>query len=37
MNQIISEHGGHLRITDNKPNGTIVIIEIPYIKDRGEA
>ena len=36
VNQIISEHGGHLRITDNKPNGTIVIIEIPYIKDRGE-
>ena len=33
VNQIISEHGGHLRITDNKPKGTIVIIELPYIKE----
>ena len=32
VNQIVSEHGGHLRITDNKPKGTIVVIELPYIK-----
>jgi two-component system nitrogen regulation sensor histidine kinase NtrY len=31
-NRIIAEHKGHIRVRDNKPNGTIFTIEIP-IKD----
>ncbi len=29
VNQIISDHGGYLRIADNTPRGTIIIIELP--------
>lgn len=29
VNQIISDHGGYLRIQDNNPVGTIMIIELP--------
>ncbi len=29
VNQIVSDHGGYLRITDNQPIGTIIIIELP--------
>lgn len=28
-NRIIAEHRGYIRVTDNKPNGTIFTIEIP--------
>ena len=30
VNQIVSDHGGYLRITDNFPKGTVVAIELPY-------
>ncbi len=29
VNQIVSDHGGYLRIIDNQPEGTIVVIELP--------
>jgi len=29
VNQIVSDHGGYLRIADNQPIGTIIIIELP--------
>jgi two-component system nitrogen regulation sensor histidine kinase NtrY len=29
VNQIVSDHGGYLRIADNQPFGTILIIELP--------
>ena len=29
VNQIISDHGGYLRIQDNNPQGTVIIIELP--------
>lgn len=29
VNQIISDHGGYLRIADNEPRGTKVVIELP--------
>ncbi len=29
VNQIISDHGGYLRISDNKPRGTTIIVELP--------
>jgi len=32
VNQIISDHGGYLRIQDNQPVGTIVIIELPLLE-----
>ncbi|NRA43375.1 MAG: HAMP domain-containing protein [Oligoflexales bacterium] len=32
VNQIISDHGGYLRIVANKPFGTMIIIELPVRK-----
>lgn len=32
VNQIISDHGGYLRIQDNQPVGTVVIIELPMFE-----
>lgn len=32
VNQIISDHGGYLRIVGNKPFGTMIIIELPVGK-----
>ncbi len=32
VNQIISDHGGYLRIQDNVPVGTVVIIELPILE-----
>ena len=29
VNQIVSDHGGYLRLSDNKPRGTVVVIELP--------
>lgn len=29
VNQIVSDHGGYLRIADNQPIGTVLIIELP--------
>ncbi|SME88005.1 sensor histidine kinase [Pseudobacteriovorax antillogorgiicola] len=29
VNQIVSDHGGYLRIQDNVPEGTIVVMELP--------
>ncbi len=29
VNQIVSDHGGYLRIADNQPVGTVLIIELP--------
>lgn len=29
VNQIVTDHGGYLRIASNEPEGTIVIIELP--------
>ncbi len=29
VNQIVSDHGGYLRISDNQPIGTVIIIELP--------
>ena len=29
VNQIVSDHGGYLRIADNQPIGTVIIIELP--------
>lgn len=29
VNQIVSDHGGYLRIVDNPPQGTTVVIELP--------
>ena len=36
VNQIVSDHGGYLRINDNEPRGTIVTIELPMTGGRGE-
>lgn len=33
VNQIVSDHGGYLRIQDHEPRGTAVIIELPYKAD----
>lgn len=30
VNQIVTDHGGYLRVEDNYPSGTVVAIEIPY-------
>ncbi|RYZ58880.1 MAG: HAMP domain-containing protein [Proteobacteria bacterium] len=32
VNQIISDHGGYLRIQDNQPVGTVVVIELPMFE-----
>ena len=32
VNQIISDHGGYLRLQDNQPVGTVVIIELPMFE-----
>ena len=29
VNQVVTDHGGYLRIEDNSPTGTLVIIELP--------
>ena len=29
VNQVVTDHGGYLRIEDNSPSGTLVIIELP--------
>ena len=29
VNQIVTDHGGYLRIEDNMPTGTLVVIELP--------
>lgn len=29
VNQIISDHGGYVRVVDAKPHGTTMIIELP--------
>ncbi|MBI2601557.1 MAG: HAMP domain-containing protein [Deltaproteobacteria bacterium] len=29
VHQIITDHGGYLRLTDNHPQGTVIIIELP--------
>lgn len=29
VNQIVSDHGGYLRIADNQPIGTVIILELP--------
>ncbi|MDR1395020.1 MAG: HAMP domain-containing protein [Deltaproteobacteria bacterium] len=29
---IINDHGGFIRVTDNKPQGTAFIIQLPYLK-----
>lgn len=29
VNQIVSDHGGYLRLTDREPRGTTVVIELP--------
>jgi two-component system nitrogen regulation sensor histidine kinase NtrY len=28
-NRIIKEHGGHIRVRDNEPNGTVFTVEVP--------
>jgi two-component system, NtrC family, nitrogen regulation sensor histidine kinase NtrY len=33
VNQVVSDHGGYLRIFDNEPRGTAVVIELPYKPD----
>lgn len=30
VHQVVTEHGGYLRLLDNKPYGTVVVIELPY-------
>ena len=32
VNQIVSDHGGYLRISDNVPRGTRIIIELPLVE-----
>jgi len=29
VNQIVADHGGYLRLSDNRPRGTVVVMEIP--------
>jgi two-component system nitrogen regulation sensor histidine kinase NtrY len=33
VSQIVSEHGGHIRVEDNEPSGARFIIEIPALVD----
>lgn len=35
VNQIISDHGGYLRIQDNQPHGTTIVLELPVVIDQG--
>ena len=30
VHQVVTEHGGYLRLLDNRPCGTVVVIELPY-------
>ncbi len=36
VNQIISDHGGYLRIQDNYPCGTTMVLELPIDTDQGK-
>lgn len=29
VHQVVTEHGGYLRLVDNEPHGTVVVIELP--------
>jgi two-component system nitrogen regulation sensor histidine kinase NtrY len=35
VNQIVSDHGGYLRIIDNQPIGTVIVIELPRDEAKG--
>jgi nitrogen fixation/metabolism regulation signal transduction histidine kinase len=36
VSHIVAEHGGHIRVEDNKPAGARFIVEIPAIANDGE-
>jgi signal transduction histidine kinase len=37
VHQIVSDHGGRIRVEDNAPRGTRFVIELPVLRERAPA